>query len=427
MYDKTIVLTCYYFPPETNVGVRRVLFWANYFESIGYNVVVVTTKKVGSSTIFNVVNKNITLIEYSLFSANIIQFSNCYETVPEVYRTNPSSRLRDLMIKIKRKFVNPVLGQLFDFRLINIFSFMLNVRLGRYKSIIENLSKQDCVVISTAPPWPVHVLGKFLSKRLNCKHFIDYRDPFSNNHIFSSFFANTEVKIDRALCKSAAGVFSVSPSWVNYYKSFNKNVYLLRNGFDKTMFDFNQNTVSLEANKKNMLVLNYFGSIEHPSRVPHELLDLLRKTDLNIRADFYGSCSLIEELLNEDPRLRSRVHLKGILSYQETIDTMKSSDINLVCESTGQSTWSHNGLIPTKVYEYIASLRPIVAIINEDSDMVEVLKNSGLLVNDTFLNTDLELLFSKLIKDGIVLNPNTSYIQSLSRQNVSDSLLEIIM
>ncbi|MBY7919505.1 hypothetical protein KW474_15865 [Vibrio fluvialis] len=424
MKKETLVFVCYYFPPETNVGVRRVLFWANYFDSLGYNVVIVTTKKVGSNYISDVLSKTVTVIEYTAFSANILSIKDAVDFKNTDVKSK-SSNINSLLKMFKRKYINPVLGQLFDFRIINILFFIININLGRYNKILSPIIDNNSVIISTAPPWPVHILGKYISKKFECRHFVDYRDPFSNNHMFSSLFSNFEVLIDKFICKSASAIFTVSPSWVSYYKSFQENVFLLRNGFDVDMFDFLMKPQYVGDNK-NTLVLNYFGSIEHPARIPYKLLDFLRHTSLNISVDFYGSCSLIQEILNSEPELLGKIELKGVLSYSETIETMKSSCINLVCESTGNSTLSHNGLIPTKVYEYIASLRPIVALVNKDSDMIDVLKKSRLLVNEEVDDTNLEALFYQIINNGVKVNPDIDYIKTLSRQNVSDSLLGIV-
>ncbi|MGF1790013.1 hypothetical protein L4D21_05295, partial [Photobacterium profundum] len=198
-------------------------------------------------------------------------------------------------------------------------------------------------------------------------------------------------------------------------------------GYDRDLYDFNhvekEISIDLTCDK---LELNYFGSIEHPGRVPHSLIEFLRLTDKNIIVNFYGSCSLIEKIIGSDKELARKIHLHGMVSYLEAVNLMSCSNINVVAELVDSDNSSSPGLIPTKVYEYLAALKPILAIINPNSDMAELLNNSGLLIHELSRNVDFEEVLDDEYLSKIKLNPNVEFINSLSRQSVADDLLTII-
>ncbi|MGR5265823.1 hypothetical protein ACPV38_17670 [Photobacterium damselae] len=416
----SIVFVCNYFPPEEHVGVRRVSFWVNYFSGLGYKVTVVTTSKKQSEKLYHFIDKRVNVYEYGYFKINKVPFVEVDRDNNNlvVQETNFVSKLK----KIKRKYINPIFGQVLDFRIIPIIFQMVKIKFGGDKEIINEIFRNS-VVISTSPPWVSHIFAIFLSKRSQSKLIIDYRDPFSNNYMFSSKFCWLETFIDKYICRSADVVTTVSESWLNYYKEFNDNTILIRNGFDLNMFE---KDVPITIKSDRVINLSYFGSIEHPLRIPRTLMDFLEKTKKNIKINFYGSCSLIEDIVNRSSSLSDKVILHGPKSYDECIRIMKSSEINFVSESVVFNTWSSRGLIPTKIYEYIASGRPIIAELDPYSDAAKILRQSGLLLAPILVDPDYEKIFDDLDLNNFKIKKDNNFIYSLSRQSSTNILEKII-
>jgi len=420
--NKKIVFVCHYFPPETNVGIRRILFWANYLSDKGFPVLVITTKKANSSSMFEVLSDKVEVVEYGFFGASkvtkILKSRGDEDTVNRNVREN---KLIKLLTFIKRNVINRYIGQIVDSRLINVFGFIISLFFGRHKDVLDKNSLIKGVLISTSPPWPMHVLGAFLSKKYEMDFYADYRDPFSNNHIFSNNLHKIEEQIERIILRNAKGVFSVSNAWVDYYKEYHSNVLLLRNGYNELMFS---SDAKYDNKISSTIDLNYFGSIEHKERIPKILIEYVNRTKLDINLNFYGSCNLLAKYLN-DHDLTKNVKIMGTLPYGAAIEKMKSSDINVVCESMNGKTSSHRGLIPTKIYEYMAAKRPILALVSSDSEIYPMIRESGLLINEPIIIfEDIEQYILKY--KTIELTPNVDYIKDLSRQVVAEKLIELI-
>lgn len=431
-----IIFLCHYFPPQDNVGVRRVTFWANYFANAGHEIKIITTKKKDSSRLYEVIDKRIDVYEYNLFSIKKV-------SKEQVSRLNSESNnlvkkrklvLKDVffrgLLKLKRRFVNPLLGQMVDHRLLPVLTLLMLSKLGiikRQLSFLEGEGKK--IIISTVPPWPSHILGIHLSKKYRVSFLADYRDPFSNNHVFSSRLNFIEEKIDSYIGSNAHSLSTVSPTWQEYYSKFNKNVILLRNGFDENLFKMSfdgQRDLGKYLTSQNTIYLSYFGTIENYARMPLSLLRFLESTDKNIKVRFYGSCSLIEEYIETHPLVKDKVEICGKVNYLTAIQEMQKSMINLVAEAEDRDAVSNRGLIPTKVYEYLAAMRPIIAVVNEKSDMVEILIKSGLLIHEISGEIDYESILDRNNLAKLTLKPDRAYITSLSRQKVADEFLNYL-
>ncbi|MEZ8851013.1 hypothetical protein AB6E22_08010 [Vibrio cyclitrophicus] len=423
MNNKEILFVCHYFPPETNVGIRRVLFWSNYYSAKGIKVKVLTPQRSNIDSISKVLDERVSLYHFNWLGIKKVNIDSSRIKSSGINKTvqNKPSKFTGILQSFKRKFINPIFGQILDNRIPLILFNSVFVRLGLYD--ILDIKKNDTVVVSTAPPWPSHLLAINLAKYFRCRLYLDYRDPFSNNHMFSSRFSTLEVMIDRYLCSKADGVITVSEVWREYYAGFNQNVILARNGFDLKLSDqYQRSAVSVINSIDNIVTLNYFGSVEHPERLPMLLFEALKNTELNYRLNFYGSCSLVEKYLEDNQELKPYIGLKGEVDYKVALKKMTKSTINIVSESTISNNPLALGLIPTKIYEYMISMRPIIAIGSSGSEFIKMINKSGLLLNRNDVPLDLCLNLDYLKNKQLTVN--MEYVESLSRDSVADRLLD---
>ncbi|MEN9018519.1 MAG: hypothetical protein ABF331_08460 [Hellea sp.] len=429
---RSVVFVCHYFPPQENVGVRRVLFWANYLVINGFDVTVVTTKKHLAGNVYDVLDERVKVVEVGFF--NDILLTNKYDKNKgkrgvKKYDLPFNDKLMLKARRFKQKFINKYLGQLFDNRIPLVLALSIRLKISSKKMANFLPKSGSAVLISTAPPWPIHFMAMLISKRFNYYHIVDYRDPFSNNHIFSGSFNNIETFLDQIICNKADLVTTVSPSWASYYIGLAKNVLLLRNGFDSSYFDFNKEDCDTKSyvgsnfiDVRSIIVMSYFGSIEVDARVPKDLIyEVLKSNNINLQLHFYGNCSSVLDFMNDEGLIsnQNKIFFHGFVPYEKTMSLMQSSNINIVSESFG-TKMSHLGLIPTKIYEYMASLKPIIVISNSNSDMIKVVEPSGLL----FFNANSDSFdYSSYLNYDFFLNyrfePKLNYIKSFSRQNVA--------
>lgn len=416
-----VILICHYFPPHNNCGVRRVLYWANSLANKGHDVTVLTTRKTEEQLRPEGVDQKIKIVDYSYGRLRVLENGaiDSFGFSAQSYGV----WWQKFAVKIKRSLINPFLGQIADPNLpsvmLTILSFWLKYKLGSKSSQIDFT---DATIISTAPPWSMHLFGAALAHLFNCPLIIDYRDQFSNSHMFGGYLSSLEYKIDGFLCRRAQKVITVSPSMNTYYSNFNDNTRLLMNGYDPNLFWPD----TFDMNRSSPFTIRYFGSIQHATRLPIVLLEALKKTSANVTLDFYGDVPLIEDYLLENPELNKNVKVNAGVPQAQVRKLMAESDYNLLCETISGTSLSHTGVMTSKLFEYLAVERPILALISPKSDMVSVLSDSDLLVGPFQNKSEVLSWLNSLNDNRLEFEPKRSHIQKFSREKSVNLLLNLL-
>ena len=421
-----LVIVCHYFPPHNSCGVRRVLFWANFLANNGHNITVLTSKKIKRKIRPQHVHHSVKIIDFSYGKLRKLESGKLQDFA--FAANNKSSLFIKIATQIKRKIFNPTFGQILD---PNIFSVLVTIATLFWQNLMANKSTRDIfdnsLILSTSPPWSMHLLGLSISKIFKLPLIIDYRDQFSENHMFGGYFGFLEKKLDIMFCKFASKIITVSPSMKKYYSQFNNEVEIIMNGYDPQLF------WPSDVPPNEICVIRYFGSIHHKSRLPvilfEGLKEKIRANKQNypkLRVEFFGDVPLVEAYLLKNPELKEIVMIKGNLPLTGVRSLMASADYNLMCETMEGETLSHRGVMTTKLFEYLAVQRPVLAIISPFSDVIKVLKKSGMLVGPFQSTTDiLHWLENYNLKQHDFM-PNIDYITSLSRVEGAETLIKLL-
>ena len=117
------------------------------------------------------------------------------------------------------------------------------------------------------------------------------------------------------------------------------------------------------------------------------------------------------------PEVIPYVHFFPQLPYLEAIKKMLTSDaLFFYVEKTESDSHSARGVLTTKLFEYLASKKPIIAEINPDSLAAHYINNAGL---DVIVTAEFKEMMGGLLKlqaGQVKLKINDQYIQSLSRR-----------
>ena len=124
--------------------------------------------------------------------------------------------------------------------------------------------------------------------------------------------------------------------------------------------------------------------------------------------------------------LNSYLNNLGYVSHQEAIAHQRKSQVLLLVEINSEDTKS---IIPGKLFEYMVSNRPIIAIGPKDSDFAEIITTTN---TGVFFEYSEKMKLKSVILDFYnqflqgKLQSNAVGLQKYSRKNLTKELVQLI-
>jgi glycosyltransferase involved in cell wall biosynthesis len=421
-----ILLIAHYFPPLNSTGSRRPESMVKNFKSFGFEVTVLTTKKGIDSRNAAAVDNEVKVFQSSLMGTIKTPLVGYFESKSHG-DGNPTLK------KIKQKVFNPFFGQIGDPRLFFVFQVYLKILFfkisnGNWFKWLSEIKSCDYIV-STSPPWPCHLLACIIAKQFKKKLIIDYRDQFSLNHMFSQNLKFLDLAIDKYLCRRADLIVVISEPMKEYYQSITSNrVEVIMNGFESESFQLiEKSSLEMQRTNNESIVVRYFGTITN-DRIMKPLWEAISQNASLKRYhfEFYGESDLLQKYLNENNLDKSvSISFYKSVSHKKALVLMSEADMLLFTETSDFSHASQRGVLTTKLFEYMASLKPIISIIDSSTIAGQIIEKSGLSFLLTNSKDEIENGLSDLNKLKN-LKPNLLYISSFSRKSQFTQLKNLL-
>ena len=231
-------------------------------------------------------------------------------------------------------------------------------------------------IITTSPPHSVHLIGYHLRKQFpNLKWISDFRDPWTTigyykDLLLTHWADKRQHYWEKEVLQTADLVLVTSFKTQRDFKSLtNKQVEVITNGYDD---DLPAETPSLSP----YFLLSHIGSLLS-ERNPEPLWQVLSEMTQE-QADFRRDLRLClagkvsDEVLNslQKWQLTEFLDLKGYISHTEALALQRQSQLLLLLEINHPKT---EGIIPGKLFEYMASQRPILALGYQNWDVKDII------------------------------------------------------
>jgi glycosyltransferase involved in cell wall biosynthesis len=294
------------------------------------------------------------------------------------------------------------------------------------------LLKEHFDVLLSSSPFPsVHCISSVLKKNYKIKWIADFRDPWSQSHNYSlpkfRFFLDSW--LEKKIISKADLVTTVSEGFAKKLRLIHgSKVNVVRNGYQPPW----QGEVSQPTNR---LIITYTGTIyagkQDPTMILRALKNLIESERIpqnSIRINFYGRYdSALQSNIN-DFALCDVVLQHGIVPRADVRKIQRESHLLLVLQ---WEDLEEEGIFPLKFYEYLSSMRTIIATGGSDqSELSQILNETGSgysAVSIGKCELFLEKAYQILLSDGTLkYDGRIESIEQYSFENSSKTLLKIM-
>mgnify|MGYP006276851429 CR=1 FL=1 len=242
------------------------------------------------------------------------------------------------------------------------------------------------VVFASAPPFSTLVAGALLARRAGKPYVVEMRDRWSDDpyRVVSRLRGWLERRLESWVMRQATGIVTVSEPWARQYAQlWTKPTETVLNGFDPADIARAAARPARPA-EPDVLVISHVGRIYPGRRDPSVLLQAIRQLGAaerrQIRVDFVGENEGIAELADRHD-VRDNVHLVAPLPYLDALRRQMDSDIVLLLQWDDPA---EQGNVPGKLFEYLATHRPILGHGYTDGVPARIIaqQGAGLYSND---------------------------------------------
>ena len=426
MNNKKILIITYYWPPAGGPGVQRWLKFVKYLPGFGWNPTVFIPENpsypIVDETLQNEVSKDLEIIRTKIWEpyqiAELFGKDNRKFKAGQFDVGKNQSWKSKLSIWVRGNFFIP------DARV-----FWVKPSAKYLKKYLKE-NNFDAVV-TTGPPHSVHLIGLELKKEFpNLKWIADFRDPWTEisyyRHLKLTKSSDKKHRsLEQKVFKTADITLATSYTDADNFRKKGANAFCVTNGFD----GFEN---ALNAKKNTKFTLSYIGVLEQ-LRNPEILWSTLNqiiqeneafKSDFELKFVGRVDDKILKEI--ENSKLKDSLNNVGYLSHLEANAEMQSSDVLLMTNFPHESS---KGIIPGKIFEYLATGKPILSFGPKESDVKKILDETN--AGKHFSYQDSAELKAFLIdhyqnwKSGIT-SSKTKNIEQFSRRNLTGKLSEIL-
>jgi len=426
---KKVLIITYYWPPSGGAGVQRWLKFVKYLREFGWEPIVYTPENPEAPAIDDSLLKdipeNLTVLKtkiwepYNLYKSFIGQKKE--EKINAGFLTEKKKHglAEKISVWIRGNWFIP------DARKFWIKPSVI--------FLSEYLKKNPVdAMVSTGPPHSMHLIALGIKNKLNIPWLADFRDPWTNIDFYDKLKLTKSSdekhkKLELEVLKSADKVTVVSWNWTkDFEKIFERNYEVITNGFDDDDFSGND----LKTDEK--FSIRHIGAM-NKDRNPHEFWKALKellhenenmKKDLKLCLIGKNDISVIESI--EQSGLKEFTETIPYLPHNEVLKQICTSQLLLLPLNDTPNTL---GIIPGKIFEYLAAKRPIFAIGNPKGDSARIIAeaNAGVICdfNDgEKMKKELLKMFEMFKSNNLMLR--SSNIEKYSRKNKTAEMAALL-
>ena len=374
-YKKRLLIISYYWPPTGGSGVQRWVKFSKYLPEHGWQPVIYTPE-----------NPERLAYDESLLA----DIPECTEVIRRRI-VEPYGLYRKLFGRSGGE-VNPLnsSGKSLKSKLSRVLRgnlFIPDPRVSWVRCSVRFLKKYlrehpvDAVV-TTGPPQSMHLIGRGLKRSLGLPWIADFRDPWTRmfyyKHLCLSKFADRKHhRLEQGVLDEADLVLAVSPPVRDDFQAQTRTpVHLITNGYDEDDFPVRE-PGSRKDGKFRIVHTGLFAADGNPLKLWDALARRCREDEdfaqrLEIRLAGKTDAPVLEAI--RERGLGAQLVDLGYLPHSRVVQEQQEADL-LILPLRHEPEYAK--VLPGKIFEYIASGRPVLGIGQEDGAAAAILRDSG--------------------------------------------------
>lgn len=379
---KRVLIITYYWPPTGGSGVQRWVKFAKYLPEEGWQPVIYTPE-----------NPEQLAVDHSLEAeippqAEIIKtrITEPYELYKKVLKRSGHSK--------ETIEVNPVNAQ--DKSFLQKMAMWVRGNLFRpdprcmwinpsVRFLEKYLAEHPVdLIVSTGPPQSMHLIGMKLARKTGLPWIADFRDPWTKIFYFKhlSMTRATEIwhkKMERNVLDHASAVVAVSPLVQQDFQIMTQTpVELITNGFDECDFSSEVCKEAFGGPGKDFMITHtgLFAADGNPTTLWEVLAEKSRKDE-----DF-RKCLKIKLIGKTDEQITESIREVGLadnlcnMGYQPHALAVEEQRHASLLILPLRKEPEYKAVLPGKLFEYLASWRPVLGIGQPDGAMSMILNKT---------------------------------------------------
>lgn len=376
---KRVLIITYYWPPTGGSGVQRWVKFAKYLPSEGWQPVIYTPENPEQLAVDTSLEAEVPA-EAEIIRTGIIEPYGLYKKLlrrsghsKEAVEVNPVNAQNKSLIQKAAMWVR---GNLFrpDPRCLWIRPSV------RY---LKKYLKEHPVdlIVSTGPPQSMHIIGMKVAAETGIPWVADFRDPWTKIFYFKHLAMTSATerwhkKMEKKVLDAASVVVAVSPLVQKEFQEMTDTpVELITNGFDECDFNAEKCTEASGGPDKDFIIVHtgLFAADGNPT----VLWDVLSE---KCEADSTFRKRLKIKLIGKtDDQIIKALYERNLgdmlvnMGYQQhDIAVQQQREASLLMLPLRKEP-EYKAVLPGKLFEYIASGRPILGIGQSDGAMAMIL------------------------------------------------------
>ena len=383
---RRVLIITYYWPPSGGSGVQRWVKFAKYLPSQGWQPVIYTPENPELTSIDKTLAGEIPP-EAEIVKTKIIEPYGIYR---KLMGKGSSTDLKTLTSAGgTMDEVNPINGGKKSWKqklslLIRGNLFIPDPRVlwvGPSVRFLKKYLREHPVdaIVTTTPPQSMHLIGLKLSRATGIPWIADFRDPWTKMFYFKHLELSEKSeqkhhKLEKEVLDGASRIIAVSPMVQEDFKAMTSTpVELVTNGFDEEDFKgefasdgyFNVTHTGLFASDGDPRILwKVLGEKCAADKLFRSTLRvrLVGKTDKEIIASIKAA-GLGDNLVD-----------LGYRSHTEAVEEQRNASILIL---PLRKEPEYRAVLPGKLFEYLASRRPILGIGQTDGAMAKIIRDTA--------------------------------------------------